>query len=365
MTMDKRGAGFRKARSVSLYNRSKAVYDGAPGLPGKTMNSVLLTGAGFSANWGGRLAREVNTAVARRVSDDAYLAALLDRNPNFEEALAELQNATAISTPGAKEQLQRLEAGIVHVFNDMNGHLSIATFSFRPEIGWMVPEFLVLFDAIFTLNQDLLLESHYLMPSGIGYGLSLVPGTRWDIGVLPGVDPILNPNEVGGYNVLRTHWRPVASPRSVVIGPRHQPYYKLHGSTNWADPSGGHLLVMGGNKPTAMQRHPILAWYAEKFAEAVSKPNIRLMIIGYGFRDDHINRMIYEGWEKGGNTLSMFIVQPEGREILKKVNPTYGKLYAPAPLEAITVYDSTRPFRSTFEIDAAEHEILIDYASGR
>ena len=55
----------------------------------------------------------------------------------------------------------------------MNGHLSVATFSFRAEVGWTLPEFLVLFDAIFTLNQDLLLESHYLMPAGIGYGLSL------------------------------------------------------------------------------------------------------------------------------------------------------------------------------------------------
>jgi hypothetical protein len=329
------------------------------------MNTVLLTGAGFSANWGGRLAREVNTAVARRVSNDANLAALLHRSPNFEEALAELQNAAALSTPGAKEQLQRLEAGIVDVFDDMNAHLSVATFSFRPEIGWTIGEFLVLFDAIFTLNQDLLLESLYLMPAGIGYGLSLVRATRWDIGVLPGVEAIPDPLVVGGYNVLRTHWHPVASPRSTVIGPRHQPYYKLHGSMNWHDPSGEHLLVMGGNKPTAMQRHPILTWYAEKFVEAVSKPNARLMIIGYGFRDDHINRMICEGWEKGGNTLTMFIVHPDGREILKKVNPTYGKIYAPGRLEAIAVYDSRRPFRSTFETDRAEHEMLIDYASGR
>ena len=123
------------------------------------MNTVLLTGAGFSANWGGKLAREVNTAVARRVSNDANLAALLDRNPNFEEALAELQNAAARSALGAEEQLQGLEAAIVSVFDDMNAHLSVATFSFRPEVGWMVPELLVLFDAIFTLNQDLLLKS--------------------------------------------------------------------------------------------------------------------------------------------------------------------------------------------------------------
>lgn len=330
------------------------------------MNSFLLTGAGFSANWGGRLAREVNSAVARRVAEDTNLAALLHRNPNFEEALAELQNAAAISTPGAKDQLQRLEASIVDVFDTMNGHLSATTFSPRAEVGWTIPEFLVLFDAIFTLNQDLLLESHYLMPAGIGFGLSLLSGSRWDIGVLPGVDPIPDPTVVGGYNVLRTQWRPVASPRSTAIGQRHQPYFKLHGSMKWQDPNGGRLLVMGGNKPTTMQQHPILSWYAEKFAEAVSRPNARLMVIGYGFRDDHINRAIYEGWEKGGKTLSMFIVHPDGREILKKINPTYDKpIYVPGPLEAITVYDSTRPLRSTFDIDVGEHEMLVEYAAGR
>jgi hypothetical protein len=48
------------------------------------MNAVLLTGAGFSHNWGGRLAREMNTAVALRLQTDHHLAALLHRNPNFE-----------------------------------------------------------------------------------------------------------------------------------------------------------------------------------------------------------------------------------------------------------------------------------------
>ncbi len=330
------------------------------------MNSILLTGAGFSANWDGRLAREVNTAVARRVTDHSNLAALLHRNPNFEEALTELQNATAVSTPGAMEQLQRLESGIVDVFDTMNTHLLAATFSPRAEVGWTVPEFLVLFDAIFTLNQDLLLESHYLMPAGIGFGLSLVSGSRWDIAVLPGVNPVPDPVAVGGYNILRTQWRPVAAPRSTVIGQRHQPYFKLHGSMKWQDSSGGRLLVMGGNKPTTMRQHPILTWYVEKFAEALSKPNARLMVIGYGFRDDHINRLIHEGWEKGGRTLSMFIVHPDGREILKKVNPTYAKpMYLPGPLEEITVYDSTRPFQSTFDTDVGEHEMLVEYAAGR
>jgi hypothetical protein len=44
----------------------------------------------------------------------------------------------------------------------------------------------------------------------------------------------------------------------------------------------------------------------------------------------------------------MFLVHPDGREILKKVNPTYGKMYVSGPLEEITAYESTRPLRTTF-----------------
>ena len=304
------------------------------------MAAVLLTGAGFSFNWGGRLAKEVNTAIALRVQEDAHLADLLHRNPNFEEALTELQNACAISVrPRTAEQLRRLETAIVEVFADMNRYLASATFSFRNETGWTMPEFLALFDAIFTLNQDLLLETQYHHPHRVD--LSLVGNRRWAGGVLPGVEEIHNP--VGGlYDPLAAQRRPVASPRATQIEPRFQPYFKLHGSMNWQDPRGGRLLVMGGNKPTTIQRHPILMWYAEKFLEALSKPNARLMVIGYGFGDDHINRLIYEGWEKGGKTLSMFIVQPDGREILRKINPTNrpGNIYVRGPLECITaVYD--------------------------
>jgi hypothetical protein len=132
------------------------------------MNAVLLTGAGFSHNWGGRLAREINTAVAMRVEHDNHLADLLHRNPNFEEALTELQNEVATSArPGIAERLQRLETAIVDAFAVMNRNLGAATFNFCAKLEYTLPEFLVLFDAIFTLNQDLLLEKHYLYPPEI------------------------------------------------------------------------------------------------------------------------------------------------------------------------------------------------------
>ena len=56
--------------------------------------------------------------------------------------------------------------------------------------------------------------------------------------------------------------------------------------------------------------------------------------------------------EKGGKTLSMFIVQPDGRESLKKINPTNrpGNIYVRGPLEHIVgVYRSTRGLRTTFD----------------
>ena len=64
----------------------------------------------------------------------------------------------------------------------------------------------------------------------------------------------------------------------------------------------------------------ILRWYQEEFRRYLSMPNARLMVIGYGFLDPHINDLIVEGARAGG--LRMFIVNPAGRVILRRVNPT-------------------------------------------
>jgi hypothetical protein len=245
----------------------------------------------------------------------------------------------------------------------MNRNLGAASFNFCSDLKYALSEFLVLFDAIFTLNQDLLVEKHYLYPPQI---ISLAGTRRWLGGCLPAIDEIPDPSRNGLYDPLLAQWRPQPSPNATAIDPQLQPYFKLHGSMNWTDPSGGRLLVMGGNKPTTMQRHPILMWYAAKFAELLSKPGARLMIIGYGFRDNHINQLIYEAWRKSNRTLSMFLVHPDGKEILKKINPTYDKpIYCPGPLEEIKVYDSTRSLRTTFGgNDPGEHDILVEYAKG-
>lgn len=329
------------------------------------MNSVLLTGAGFSYNWGGRLAREFNTAVAMRVQGHPELADLLRRNPNFEEALAELQNECATSARSeARQRLDELESAIVGAFREMNHNLAAVPFEFCNDRKFSMIEFLALFDAIFTLNQDLLPEARYYHPAD---NLSLTGSRRWLGGTWPGTEVLPDPMRNGLFDPLLVRRRPVANPRNVSIEPQYQPYFKLHGSMNWEDASGGRLLVMGGNKPTTIARHPLLGWYADKFSEYLSRPGAGLMVIGYGFADLHINQLIYEAWERGGRTLTMFIVHPDGREILRKINPTYGKpICVLGPLEQITVYDSTRRLPTTFGGgDPGEHDLLVRYAQGK
>jgi hypothetical protein len=117
------GAGDCAIRLMRAYERENV------------MNAVLLTGAGFSHNWGGRLAREMNTAVALTLPSHNHLADLLHRNPNFEEALTELQNETAISArPGVADRLQRLEMAIVEAFAEQESRSRIIQFLQRSEI---------------------------------------------------------------------------------------------------------------------------------------------------------------------------------------------------------------------------------------
>ena len=73
----------------------------------------------------------------------------------------------------------------------------------------------------------------------------------------------------------------------------------------------------GGNKIAAIRKHPLLIWYHELFEAYLSESDSRLMVIGYGFRDPHINRMIVRAAGKNPSML-LFLVDPRGRSILPK-----------------------------------------------
>jgi len=299
------------------------------------MSRFLLLGAGFSRNWGGWLADEVVSDLGLRVDDE--LNRVLSRGRTFEDALAEIQQAASHSQD-ARKILARLETAIVATFAYMNdGYAAKATLEFSNDLQYSIVKYLTRFDAIFTLNQDLLLELHYQRPMGLA-GYPRFSGLHF-----PGMRPMADGS--GLFDPRTTTWR---VDEQFDLPANMQPIFKLHGSVNWRDKDGERLLVMGANKITAISGSAVLRRYLTEFEKRLSEGAARLMTIGYSFMDRHINEIICRAAKKGG--LKLFIVGLDGRNTIKKANRSYGKpLYCPEELDEVQILsDSIRLISSTF-----------------
>jgi SIR2-like domain len=284
------------------------------------MTTILLTGAGFTRNWGGWLASEAFEYLlgCPEIAASREARGLLWRfkdSGGFEAALAEVQLRWTRDPRAHQAELDAMQSAIQRLFTDMNAALlAINAFEFQQSRDYQVAAALVRFDAIFTLNQDLLLEHHYLNDN-----VSLLSNGRWNGYQLPG----LAPSPRAGFEHLHTpagqQFMPVA-PNEFRVHAGAQALFKLHGSSNWIERVAGPILVMGGRKEKEIEFHPILNWYMGKFEEMAWAGGTRLMVIGYGFRDAHINRVIEKGANEFG--LRLFVIDPSGADVAWRVNPS-------------------------------------------
>jgi hypothetical protein len=318
-------------------------------------NYVLLLGAGFSRNWDAPLAAEVANSLLGEVADDAHLQALLRRHSkNFENALSEVQREylRASSSAEAKKRLDRLQDAIATMFDRLNATFEPPReFEFCNDINYSVSRFLAMFDSIFNLNQDLLLDIRYSMQ------IVTASGARLNGFASPGMRPVPDPSLTGIADSHRRRWTPVEPPFSV--SERIQPHFKIHGSSNWTTADGRNLLVIGGDKEFMIREHKVLCWYYEQFQQRLAIGGTRLMVIGYSFSDRHINDAIVEAGQKGTLT-GMFLVDPAGWDVL---NPTpLHHIKVPNALEEVPRLDgSTRLFNATFAGDAFEHQKFMNF----
>ena len=310
-----------------------------------TPSHILLLGAGFSRNWGGWLADEVVNYLlsAPEVSSDPHLKDVIWRNADsgFESALEEVQLASAneLSSEETRQQLAAFERALIRMFTEMNGaFFKEPNFEFSNQVALSVRGFLANFDAIFTLNQDLLLEHHYID----NFNVSLVSPRRWDAVQIPGLRRFPHEEPLFSGSWARASWQPLPDVE-FSISTRSQPYIKLHGSSNWFSADGQRVLVMGSNKTGQIQRHKILSRYALEFRTRISIPDTRLVVIGYGFKDHHINKDIAQAVFQ--HNLKMFVVSPEGRNAAKAFS---GGPHPEAALVAFG-YDLKEVFRRGFD----------------
>jgi hypothetical protein len=328
------------------------------------LKKILLLGAGFSHNWGGYLASELLDRLLGRpaVMNNNYLRQKLwskKDSGGFEVALAEVQADFRREPAAYKDHLDAFQGAIEYVFDEMNRHfLDIPTIETAPLfVDRLIRTHFVKYDAIFTLNQDILLDHHYLDAN-----IHLSAPGRWDGPQIPGMQR--HPPADGNTSWGNCIWTPQQDPIQFTVAARQQPFIKLHGSRNWRAADGGTMLVIGANKPHAIAVHPILDWYFHLFQGTLLQPDVRLVMIGYGCRDKHVNDVLIQAVDQFG--LKFYVVDPLGSGLAKAVNPTNGgPIYAPNELDHAfqsgLAGATNRPMRQIFGDDAIARGALDEF----
>jgi len=186
------------------------------------------------------------------------------------------------------------------MFDLMNGGFQRAP---GPEIGSGHPAAKLLghFDAIFTLNQDTLIEQRYTPTNPQRWNGMLLPGTT-----------LLDPKKGELFDL-----RVPDDPTNFKLASNFQAYFKLHGSSSFRQSAEADdaLLIMGGDKLASIDGSVLLKWYRSEFQRFLAIPDTRLVVIGYSFGDQHINELIRQA-ATAGNGLQIFIVDPSGVDVL-------------------------------------------------
>jgi hypothetical protein len=314
------------------------------------MSHFLLIGAGFTRNWGGPLSDEITGSLLGELHDDPDLEAALRRGP-FEDAFAGFQ--APVDSSDAATRLRRFQDAVTALFVRLNKTFLNMNFEFKDDREFSVKRFLSKFDAIFSLNQDLLLELHYIQ--------TFIQQGKWTGVIIPGMQQSVEQPRTGPVDLTMATWRPASH---VAAGGWFQPLYKLHGSSNWKTESGDPMLIMGSAKSGAIIRFPILKSYHEQFATSLNERNVRLMVIGYSFQDEHINGIIEDASQRQG--LGTYLVDPRGRDVLIDPKMAHAAIRPRRDIEKIKLIgELRRPLSTVFGGDAFAHgELMRFFATG-
>jgi hypothetical protein len=314
------------------------------------MHYSLLLGAGFSRNWGGWLASEVFDYLlgCPEILSNAALRRALWKTKGaggFEQTLVRFQSDNLMQMERDRAN-HEFELALMRMFADMNAALLEVDDLESPSAQRdTVGELLARFDAIFTLNQDLLLEHLYMKSSSRGTQL---PGLKG----LPGAEGHIADSWVNGL------W---TDSGQTLNDENLQPIYKLHGSTNWRTAAGGHLLVLGASKTQVIQNSRLLSSYVDIFEQSLCRPDARLMVIGYGFGDTHINKLLIRAAQCG---MQMFVIDPKGSDLARSLNSTrtganvIDSTAEEALFEECLIGASRRTLRDIFDADVVEQKKL-------
>jgi hypothetical protein len=271
------------------------------------MNAVLLTGAGFTKAFGGYLASEMWATILNQPE--------VQNSPELLKGMRDLENLDYekfyedIQVSGTEQQKKDLNAAIRSAFKEMDDNIrtrkpSSLAHSCCNLICRIVQDQSPSF--IFTLNQDMFFERYHSREK-----ITVVPGLPDHIDRFREADQ--NSTDFG----LRLPAQEELEPRKRELfrkGFAQIAYVKLHGSQGWLSHDGSDAMVIGTQKASRIESEPLLKWYFSLFEQVLNGPETRLLIVGYGFSDKHINQCIVDAIGKG---LKLYVISPQSPQEFK------------------------------------------------
>lgn len=271
---------------------------------------ILLTGAGFTKNFGGFLGGEMWAQIFNdaEIQSDSDLRGLLQKDYDFESVYSTVVSSKM--TEASKDIMKRAIEKAYKNLDDVTKNWFSDENNSYP-VNWSgVEDLIELFNGsenakgfFFTLNQDLFMERE------LSYHSPGSPRFSHEFYTLQGKE--LMPNEfvmLQGAGVEEKAEKDINNHVGLV-------YIKLHGSYGWKSSDGSNQLVIGKNKTELIDREPLLRWYLDLFRKVIAERGKKLLIIGYGFGDQHINKILVNGIKKYG--LRIYIISTQSIAELK------------------------------------------------
>jgi len=269
---------------------------------------VLLTGAGFTHNFGTPLADEMWSAIFNdeQIQAEHNIKNLMKSNCNYEKIYNIIMEESY--TKNEKEAFnntiysayENIDSIIIDYFT--RGNKDNILHDIRTMIGLFSNQKKKSF--FFTLNQDLFIERFYSPNSNHIWMKPNIPGIKNKYNWFS--RDFSKPLEPSDYCPVPNKVELNDNPDSL---DGNFFYVKLHGSCNWTDSNGKRLILTGSRKAEQIQNESLLAHYLKIFEGVLFQPEQRLLIIGYGFGDKHINKIIANAVKNHG--LELFIISPK------------------------------------------------------
>jgi hypothetical protein len=263
--------------------------------------NILLTGAGFTCDFGGFLAEEMWTQIYNHpaIRSCPRVAQRMRTDFDYES----IYNAVLKSDEYDESEKRAIRESVFEAYMNLDEKISNPANLNRASLSG-VKNMLNLFKGakdqtgfIFTLNQDLFIERHcspiarpWVSALHIGYGKLDWSSHSHKL-----------PTEVELRDLIKD--------RPLTNGGLY--YIKLHGSINWKGHDDEAKMVIGLEKEDQIAKEPLLRIYVNLFKMLLSRAK-RLLVIGYSFKDEHINRNIALAMAECHNpNLELYVISTE------------------------------------------------------